>query len=140
MTLSASPGDARLDVADKAPRAARRWNVPRLGLLAIVPAFLSLAAGVDVWYYGVGGNSIDPFIYVGVVDRLHDYLDRWPRGYYAYRFAYLLPEWLFERVLGQRLGYLGVRFLLLGVLAVAMARLSRLSMRGALLALSLIHI
>jgi hypothetical protein len=80
---------------------------------------MCLALGVRL-----GGfmNSVDEFIYIGAAERLRDFLQRWPDTYYAVRFGYLVPEVLFERVLGPDVGYVGLRLALLG-LAVSILRM-----------------
>lgn len=86
-------------------------------LLFSLPAVLCLALGVQL---AGRMNGVDEFIYVGAVERLNDFVHRWPDTYYAVRFGYLVPEWLFARVFGADLGYLVLRFAILGVIATTM--------------------
>lgn len=72
-------------------------------------------------------NGIDEYIYIGAVERLRDFLLRWPDTYYTARFGYLIPEWTAERIFGPSLGYFAVRFLLLGVVAAACSLRGRIN-------------
>ncbi len=94
---------------------AMRWASRAVGLVCL-PFVLWLAlGGVTVSPM----NGIDEYIYIGAVERLRDFLLRWPDTYYAARFGYILPEWVSEHLFGADLGYFVVRFALLGLIAVA---------------------
>jgi len=100
-------------VVEREPQAgAPRSRVVERAVVLVTPTAVCLVAGVDL-YFGV--PEVDSYIYVGAVSRLGDFLARWPDWYYHYRFSYLLPEWLFESTLGPTLGYLALRFVLLGL-------------------------
>jgi hypothetical protein len=103
-----------------------RFRLHRFGptaFLFVLPGIVCLVLGVAL---ASRMNGVDEFIYVGAVERLSDFLQRWPDTYYAVRFGYLLPEWLFERVFGSDVGYVLLRFVILGAIA------TTLRMRGAL--------
>jgi len=118
--IGEKPGPTSLDgvVVEGEPRAGatRSWVTGR-ALVFVMPAVVCLLAGVDLYF---GAPEVDSYIYVGAVSRLGDFLARWPDWYYQYRFSYLLPEWLFETTFGSTLGYLALRFVLLGLVGWSM--------------------
>jgi len=90
--------------------------------VVLSPALVCLALSADLAF---GGNNIDPYIYVGTVSRLGDFLSRWPDTYYPYRFGYIIPEWLFEKGLGEYAGYVTIRFLVLGLVGLTLLSVGR---------------
>lgn len=99
-------------------------------IITAFPSLVILGLGVNLV---TPMNGVDEFIYVGAVDRFRDYLLRWPETYYAVRFGYIFPEWLFERVFGNHVGYAFLRFSLLGMIAAGCRANRRLSLGPALL-------
>ena len=99
-------------------------------VIAVFPAVAVLGLGFNL---ATPWNGVDQYIYVGAVDRLRDFLLRWPDTYYAVRFGYILPEWLFERVFGEQLGFVLLRLALLGMIAAGCRVGRRLGLGPALL-------
>ena len=131
MTLSATTAERPLVLAVvRDPRAIFRWLFfalfPSLGVICLgIPLFTSL-------------NGVDDFIYVGAVERLGDFLFRWPDTYYAARFGYIFPEYLSERLLGADIGYTALRLGLLGLVSILVAAKARTSIVPSLVAASVI--
>lgn len=121
----------------------RRRRLKSLGGLArsetfLRPLLLLVTPGVLVFVLGVRAieptNGQDGYLYVGAVARLRDFLTRFPDAYYGARFGYILPSWVFTRVLGFESGFYALRLGLLGAVCVLMGLRGSLRPAAALLA------
>jgi hypothetical protein len=90
--------------------------VTRLAV-AVIPAATFLVLGVRA-VEPINGQ--DGYLYVGIVARMQDFLERFPNTYYGMRFGYTLPSLAFERLFGFEYGHLLLRFALLAAVCVAM--------------------
>lgn len=116
MIVEAPVLDSAEPIAVVRPRRSKLTPFRRLGAWSVVfftPSVLLLAVGTQ-WSWL--DNTIDPFIYVGVTERLQDYLTRWPQTYYAYRFGYVVPAQASAALFGDIGGYLVLRAVLFGAM------------------------
>jgi hypothetical protein len=92
-----------------------------------------------VLFFGLGvraldiSNGQDGYLYVGAVARLSDFLARFPDAYYGVRFGYILPQIVFNRILGVKAGFLALRLIMLGFICVTMRAKGRLRPAAAVL-------
>ncbi len=116
----------RSNVADAL--VARRPWLEATGLL-LAPVAVFLVYGVEAFYHQ---NGVDPFIYTGYISNFRDLVDRYGYPYFAVRFGLILPGEMLQDLLGTRVGYFALRWLLTAGAAGALYILfRRLSGRGA---------
>lgn len=81
-------------------------------------------------------GTLDPYIYTGYINNIHDLLQRYGLTYYGVRFGLILPARAFTVALGPEPGYLALRYVLVLLAGVPLYTLVKQRMNANVAALT----
>jgi hypothetical protein len=119
--LGASPNHPEKNGQSHSKKVLFAQVTPFIAAVLVLPAIVLAAYGSTFFQAGF----VDPWVYTGLAHNYDDVVDRVGPTYYAARIAHIYPTMFFEHLLGDRLGFYGLRYCMLVACGLAVFEFGR---------------